>query len=132
MCPAAPVKDGDHCFWHSPEYAEDVAEARRLGGLRRRREVAVSGAYEVNGLETVGDLRRLLVIAALDTLGLENSIARARTLGYLVGVAGKLLETGELEERLAALEAAHGQKTLPESVFDAEPVDAGFSGEVDS
>ena len=132
MCQAAPVKDGDHCFWHSPEYAEDVAEARRLGGLRRRREVTVSGAYEVNGLETVGDLRRLLVIASLDTLGLENSIARARTLGYLVGVAGKLLETGELEERLAALEAAHGQKTLPESVFDAEPVDAGFSAEVDS
>ena len=132
MCQAAPVKDGDHCFWHSPEYAEDVAEARRLGGLRRRREVTVSGAYEVNGLETVGNLRRLLVIASLDTLGLENSIARARTLGYLVGVAGKLLETGELEERLAALEAAHGQKTLPESVFDAEPVDAGFSAEVDS
>ena len=76
------------------EYAEDVAEARRLGGLRRRREVTVSGAYEVNGLETVGDLRRLLVIASLDTLGLENSIARARTLGYLVGVAGKLLEPG--------------------------------------
>ena len=132
MCRAAPVKDGDHCFWHSPEYAEDVAEARRLGGLRRRREVAVSGAYEVNGLETVGDLRRLLVITSLDTLGLENSIARARTLGYLVGVAGKLLETGELEERLAALEAAHGQKTLPESVFDAEPVDTGFSAEADS
>ena len=132
MCQAAPVKDGDHCFWHSPEYAEDVAEARRLGGLRRRREVTVSGAYEVNGLETVGDLRRLLVIASLDTLGLENSIARARTLGYLVGVAGKLLETGELEERLAALEAARGQKTLPESVFDAEPVDTGFSAEVDS
>ena len=132
MCQAAPVKDGDHCFWHSPEYAEDVAEARRLGGLRRRREVTVSGAYEVNGLETGGDLRRLLVIASLDTLGLENSIARARTLGYLVGVAGKLLETGELEERLAALEAAHGQKTLPESVFDVEPVDTGFSAEVDS
>ena len=46
--------------------------------------MAVSGAYEVNGLETVGDLRRLLVIASLDTLGLENSIARARTLA--VGV----------------------------------------------
>ena len=131
MCQAAPLKDGNHCFWHSPEYAEDVAEARRLGGLRRRREVAVSGAYEVNGLETVGDLRRLLVIATLDTLGLENSIARARTLGYLVGVASKLLETGELEERLAILEAAHGQKTLPESVFYAEFTDGGFSVEVD-
>ncbi len=118
---------------HSPEYAEEIAEARRLGGLRRRREVAVAGAYEFNGLETVADLRRLLQIAALDTLGLENSIARARTLGYLVGVAGKLLETGELEQRLAALEAAvQGQKSLPESAFDAEFTDIPFSREVES
>ena len=118
---------------HSPEYAEEIAEARRLGGLRRRREVTVAGAYEFNGLETVVELRRLLQIAALDTLGLENSIARARTVGYLVGVAGKLLESGELEQRLAALEAAiNGQKTLPESVFDVEPVDTGFSAEVES
>ena len=131
MCQAAPLKEGNYCFWHSPEYAEDVAEAQRLGGLRRRREVAVSGAYEFNGLETVVDLRRILVIATLDTLGLENSIARARTLGYLVGVAGKLLETGELEARLATLEAAHGQKSLPESVFNAEFTESGFSEEVD-
>ena len=118
---------------HSPEYAEEIAEARRLGGLRRRREVAVAGAYEFNGLETVAELRRLLHIAALDTLGLENSIARARTLGYLVGVAGKLLETGELEQRLAALEAAvQGQKSLPESVFDVDTVDSEFSVEVES
>ena len=118
---------------HSPEYAEEIAEARRLGGLRRRREVAVAGAYEFNGLETVAELRRLLQIAALDTLGLENSIARARTLGYLVGVAGKLLETGELEQRLAALEGAlHGQKSLPESVFDVDPTGSESTVEVES
>ena len=64
MCQAAPVKDGDHCFWHSPEYAEDVAEARRLGGLRRRREVAVSGAYEVNGLETESSLMARTTLTA--------------------------------------------------------------------
>ncbi len=117
---------------HSPEYAEEVAEARRLGGLRRRREVAVSGAYEFEELETVVGLRRLLMIAALDTLGLENSIARARTLVYLVGVAGKLLETGELEERLAYLEKAfQGQRNLPESQFDREPEGPQFSVEVD-
>ncbi len=116
---------------HSPEYAVEIAEARRLGGLRRRREVAVAGAYEFNGLETIADLRRLLDIAALDTLGLENSIARSRTLGYLVGVAAKLLEVGELEERLAYLEAAvHGQKALPEPVFDAEFASSDFSSEL--
>ncbi len=117
---------------HSPENTEEVAEARRLGGLRRRREIAVSGAYEFDGLETVAGLRRLLVIAALDTLGLENSIARARTLAYLVGVAGRLLETGELEERVAHLEhAMQGQRALPESEFDREPEEPQFSVEVD-
>ncbi len=132
MCQAAPLKEGDHCFWHSPEYAEDVAEARRLGGLRRRREVAISGAYDFVSLQSVADIRRLLEVAVLDTLGLENSIARARTLAYLAMAAIKLLDVGELEQRLAALEVAvHGQKSLPESVFDAEFTDVPFSSEVE-
>ena len=131
-CRSPKLRDSDYCLMHAPEHAEDMAEARRLGGLRRRREVAVSGAYELNGLETVADLRRLLLIAALDALGLENSISRSRTLGYLVGVAGKLLEIGEFEQRLTTLEAAmRGQKTLPEPVFDIEPVDRGFTVEVE-
>ena len=83
--------------------------------------MTVSGAYDFAGLETVADIRRLLEVAALDTLGLENSIARARALTYLATAAIKLLEVGELEQRLASLEAAvHGQ-SLPESAFDAEP-----------
>ena len=132
MCQAAPIKEREHCFWHSPEHAEDVAEARRLGGLRRRREVAVSGAYEFTGLESVADIRRILEVAVLDTLGLKNSIARARTLAYLAMTAIKLLETGELEDRLAYLEnALQGQRGVPESEFDREPEDAQFLLEVD-
>ena len=130
-CRSSKLKDSDYCLMHSPEHQEEVAEARRLGGLRRRREVAVTGAYEFNGLESVADIRRILEIAVLDTLGLENSIARSRTLAYLAMAAIKLLEVGELEQRLAALEAAHGQKSLPESVFDAEFTDIPFSVEVD-
>ena len=42
----------------------------------------------------------------------------------------KLLEVGELEQRLASLEAeTHGQKSLPESVFDVDPVDSEFTVE---
>ena len=130
-CRAAPLTDKNLCFWHCPDHAEEVAEARRLGGLRRRRDVAVAGTYEFNGLVAVADLRRLLEIAALDTLGLENSIARSRTLGYLVGVAAKLLEVGELEQRLAYLESAvHGQKAFGEPVFDAEITGGDFSPEL--
>jgi hypothetical protein len=48
--------------------------------------------------------RRLLEIAALDSLALENSVARSRTLAYLAQVALKALEVGELAERIDALE----------------------------
>ena len=127
-CRAIPLREGDYCLMHSPDHAEEVAEARRLGGLRRRREVAVSGAYDFQGLHSVADIRRLLEVAVLDTLGLENSIARARTLAYLAMTAIKLLEVGELERQLAALEAAvNGQKALPESVFDVEQQSPNFS-----
>ncbi len=101
-CRAAPLRDGDFCLMHSPEHAQEVQEARRLGGLRRRREATLSGAYELEGLEGVEQVRRILQIALLDTLGLENSIARARTLAYLAQVIVKLLEAGEVEERVAA------------------------------
>ena len=103
-CRQAPLQGSDFCFWHSPEHAEEAAEARRLGGLRRRKEKITSGAYEFEDLASVAQVRRLLEIAAVDTLGLENSIARSRTLAYLAQVALKALEVGELEDRLAALE----------------------------
>jgi len=45
-------------------------------------------------------------VAVLDTLSLDNSIARARTLAYLAQTALKALQLGEMEERLAALEGA--------------------------
>ena len=113
QCEAAPLTDGEHCFWHSPEHAEEVAEAGRLGGLRRRREKTVAVAYDIEGLKSVGAIRRLLEIAVLDTLGLENSIARSRTLAYLSQVALKVLEVGDFQERLQALEAALGPRLRP-------------------
>jgi hypothetical protein len=103
-CRAPRLSDSEFCFWHSPEHAEEAAEAQRLGGLRRRREKTVSGAYDFEGLADVAQVRRLLEIAASDTLSLENSVARSRTLAYLAQVALKALEVGELAERIEALE----------------------------
>ena len=105
-CRQLPVHDSEFCFWHDPAHADEAAEARRLGGLRRRKEKAIEGAYDLGGLEDVASIRRLLEIAAADTLSLENSIARSRTLGYLAGVALKALEVSHIEDRLQALEAA--------------------------
>jgi hypothetical protein len=114
---------------HDPELAAEVQEARRLGGMRRKREATVAGAYDFEGLTTVQEIRRLLDIAAFDTLGLENSLGRARTLIAVALAAGKLLEVGELEDRLASLEAAVLNRGKPaESPFDTT-LHEGFLGE---
>jgi hypothetical protein len=122
LCRAAPLIDQEYCFWHSPKHAEEVAEARRLGGFRKRREAAVIGAYNLEGLDSLTLLQRVLEVALLDTLGLDNSLNRSRTLGYLVGIGTRLRQEGETEERLRSLEAAlRGQNALPPPLFDVEP-----------
>ena len=121
-CRAAPLHDSQFCLMHSPEHAQEVQEARRLGGLRRKREATLSGAYDFEGLETVSGIRRLVEVAVMDTLGMENSISRNRTLAYLAQVALRTLEVGDLEERIIVLEQAVRSKQghLP-PVFDIEP-----------
>jgi len=52
------------------------------------------------------DVIDLLNRSVNDVLQLENSINRARCIATLAGVLIRALEFGELEERLAAVEAA--------------------------
>jgi hypothetical protein len=111
-CRTVPLRDRPFCFWHDPEQAEAATEARRLGGLRRRREGTLQGAYEFDGLGSVLDIRRLLEIAVMDALGLDNSIARARVLIAAALAGARLLEVGELEERVRSLEAALSSRTV--------------------
>ena len=105
-CAAPPLREGRFCAAHDPEFADTMQQARTLGGQRRRKEVAVGGAYEFEGLNTVAQIRRLIEVAAFDTLQLENSVSRSRTLAYLAHTAQQLLQAGELEERLSRIEQA--------------------------
>ena len=93
------MRTGSHCFWHSPDKSDEAAEARRLGGLRRRRERTIASAYDLAGLDSIDAVQRLLEIAMLDTMGLENSVARSRVLMGIAGIAVKLIDA----EREAAL-----------------------------
>ncbi len=116
-CGAWPMKGEDFCLWHSPAHEAEAAEARRLGGLRRRREKTVAGAYELEGLASIGDIRRIIEIATLDALGLENSVARSRLLIQAALAAARLLEDGELEARLARLEAVLASAGLATPIY---------------
>ena len=104
-CGAPPSKDGSYCFAHDPARSEEMAEARRLGGVRRRREKVVAGAFDLSGLRDPESIRRLLDIVVMDTLGLENSIARSRTLITAAMAATRLLEVEETSSPPIVIEA---------------------------
>jgi hypothetical protein len=121
-CAMAPLRDRPYCFSHDPERAAEAAEARRLGGLRRRKEGTIAVAYDLPGLESVAGIRRLLDIVVTDGVGLDNGIPRLRVLISTAVAAANLLKVGEFEERLVALEAAVGEGHSDEdTVFPAEP-----------
>ncbi|MGO9206592.1 MAG: hypothetical protein ACLQBX_10475, partial [Candidatus Limnocylindrales bacterium] len=105
-CRAGPQRDRPYCFAHDPERATEAAEARRLGGLRRRKEGTIAVAYDLPGLDSAEGIRRLLDIVVTDGIGLDNGIARLRILISAAATAITLLKTGELEDRLTVLEAA--------------------------
>jgi hypothetical protein len=104
---------------YEPGKAEEAQEARRLGGMRRGRERTLAVAYDLTGLGSIEAIRRIVEIALFDVLDLENSIARARVLISGALAAAKLLETGELADRIAALEGALAQDRAlpPETLF---------------
>ena len=121
LCRSSALRGEDFCLFHSPDHEEEAAETRRLGGLRRRKEKTLAGAYDLEGLRSVPDIQRLLEIATLDALALENSVSRVRALTYICQTGLKCLEVGELEERVQMLEAAlRSRDASPISDFDLD------------
>ncbi len=110
QCGAPPLREGQYCRLHDPEMAEEVQEARRLGGHRRKREATLAAVYDFEGLDSIQHIRRFLEVGAFDLLGLDPSINKSRAISGLAQVAARLLEAGELEERLEAVEAALGPR----------------------
>ena len=102
-CNSPCVEDDDYCFFHSPTHAAEAAEARRLGGLNRKREVTLKEVYSVERVETVEEIRRIVEIATLGLLAAENSISRNRALLAAAATAAKLLEVGMLADQINEL-----------------------------
>jgi hypothetical protein len=107
---------------HSPEHVKEVQDARRIGGLHRKREVTLAVAFDFAGLETVDGVRRLLQIAATDALAMESSPARCRQLVYVALAALRVMEVRDFEQRLMSMEQSvnpnNAQLSLP--IFDVE------------
>ena len=109
-CRARPLRDGAYCFLHEPDRAGEAADARRLGGLRRRREGTISAAFELGEIDTLDGQWRLLEVIVTDAIGLTNGVERVRVLLAAVALAAKLREATEVDARILALEAATGAR----------------------
>ena len=120
-CRAPALSGEEFCLFHSPNHTEEVAEARRVGGQKRRQQKAVLEIFDFHGLGTVSDIQHLLNGVYIDTLALPNSLPRSRTLTYIIQTALGCLEKGVWEGEMHALEAAQGSHVqLEESCFDVE------------
>ena len=105
----APLEGRDHCWAHDPANRAQAAEARRQGGANRRRGKASAG--DAPRLRDVDSVQAVLEQAVADTLALENSVQRARTLAYLANILLSALEKSDFEQRLSDLEARLGTQT---------------------
>ena len=104
-CGMSPLQGSDRCFAHDPKGGAARAKARKQGGFNRRAARATEPPAIAPQLRDVGAIQAQLETALFDSLQLENSNGRSRTIGYLLGFALRALEVGEMEARLSALEA---------------------------
>ncbi len=109
-CQAAAMFDASYCFFHNPESAEEAAKARRIGGVRRRKESIVRLSFEYQGLTTAEQIRRLIDIVAIDALALDGGVGRLRILILCIDKAIRLLQA-DLEDRISALEALERRRS---------------------
>ena len=103
-CGAYAVTGSRYCFYHDPDLAAERKAARAKGGRVRHGRKLTTGSDGPTEIASMGEVVDLLEQTINDCLKLENSIARARAIGYLAGTLARVMEMSELEQRIVALE----------------------------
>ncbi len=104
-CAGQAVGGGAYCFTHDPSRASARARARKLGGKHRRKS-SNAQPFPACDPKLAQGLSVFLESVMRGAWDLDIEPPLARTLGYLAAVQQKILQVGEIEDRLAALEAA--------------------------
>jgi DNA-binding helix-hairpin-helix protein with protein kinase domain len=99
------LTDGEYCFWHDPANEKEVAEARRMGGLNRKREQTLATVYELEGLGTLEDIQRVYELALMQNLALENSVARNRAIADTATAAARLYRDNEMARQMEQIKS---------------------------
>jgi hypothetical protein len=109
LCAMPALKGGSYCFAHSPERKAEAQAARRRGGAHRK--IARVSGDEPIVIVNVADVLKLVNAVLADVWQLDNSVPRGRVLLACAETARAVLETCDLDARIAKLEqAAHVDK----------------------
>jgi len=119
-CRARKVHASAYCFFHDPARAAERAAARQAGG-RKGKAAVLPPETPLLPVRTAGDVIELLgeTIHQVRTGTLDPRVGNC--IGYLSAIVLKATEQGEMEQRLAALEAIVAGQRQPESLFNADP-----------
>jgi hypothetical protein len=106
-CAAKPRPGMDLCPWHSPELAERRTEWSRRGGVNSSNKARIRKQLP-DAVLSPTELQGLLSKALRDVLTGKLEPGPANAAGGLARALVTIKESADLEERLAALEAAAG------------------------
>jgi len=104
-CHAAAGENG-FCFMHDSTRGAEKAAARRKGGLQRLTPSVADKSLVPAQVRSIESVLSVLDYALQETLSLSNGIQRGRLIVSLAHGYIEALKTGELEQRLEAIEHA--------------------------
>lgn len=105
-CQAQAIKSSEYCFTHDTPSAAARQAARKRGGYRRRVGHTGNPSSLPEQVKTIDDVLKVLNYALKESLPLENSVQRGRLIVAICSAFVDAIKTGELENRLAAIESA--------------------------
>ena len=110
-CQAYALRGEEHCFSHSqkPEVVQKRTMARSKGGSRGKIKIVNT----IEAINSVEDVKKIIMetLNELRAAPTNNTVAKARAVGYLCGVALTAIEKADLEERLSKLEESLAEST---------------------
>ncbi len=105
-CKANALTDDPFCFQHSQrsDIIEKRKQARSKGGSRGKLRV-------VDSIDTIQDVKRIIAetLSEVRSSPTDNTVGKARAIGYLCGIALTAIEKADLEERIVKLETAQAE-----------------------
>lgn len=111
-CLTAALPDGDFCFFHDPDRADERHEANAAGGRNGRMKTMDAAAPDVK-VESCQDVVRLLSDTINQVRRGELDPRVANAVGYLANILIRAAEQGDMEKRMADLEAAVKRQKQP-------------------